>query len=51
VRKVAEMGTQASYRFAEEERRGKCGKVKGAEDLLNYYTNHCTYIKFIKFTH
>ena len=19
--------------------------------LLNYYTNHCTYIKFIKFTH
>jgi len=20
-------------------------------ELLNYYTNHCTYIKFIKFTH
>jgi hypothetical protein len=19
--------------------------------VLNYYTNHCTYIKFIKFTH
>ena len=21
------------------------------KQLLNYYTNHCTYIKFIKFTH
>jgi len=21
------------------------------DELLNYYTNHCTYIKFIKFTH
>jgi len=20
-------------------------------ELLNYYTNHCTYIKFLKFTH
>jgi len=20
-------------------------------ELLSYYTNHCTYIKFIKFTH
>jgi len=20
-------------------------------ELLNYYTNHCTFIKFIKFTH
>ena len=20
-------------------------------ELLNYYTNHCTYIKFTKFTH
>jgi len=20
-------------------------------ELLNYYTNHCTYIKFMKFTH
>jgi len=20
-------------------------------ELLNYYTNHCTYIKFVKFTH
>jgi hypothetical protein len=30
------MRTQASYRFAEEQRGGKCGKVKGgdrAEDI------------------
>ena len=20
-------------------------------ELLNYYNNHCTYLKFIKFTH
>jgi len=31
VREVAEMGTETSYRFAEEERRGKCGKVKGGD--------------------
>jgi len=28
----------------------RCYAVRVVE-LLNYYTNHCTYIKFIKFTH
>ena len=31
MREVAEMRTQALYRFAEEERGGKCGKVKGGD--------------------